>query len=309
MPSTGRLLILGSVTDLPATEFLPCLRSIRRAAPDATLVLFVGRMSDPDRAALEEAASQLIDLDSRYTSLMGQLLGRWLRRLEFTRGRGRLFNCAYRAAGIVTSAAGRRHEDAFSFAVNGAQSYRYREYLEYLTRCGDNFDNVMISDIRDVLFQSHPLDRPLEELEVFMEDPGVTLGQPGWNRWWYCQVYGEGALRGLENQVVSCSGITIGPLVAMTAYLAAMADEIEKHRRLPLLGHDQAIHNRLVVSGQVACRRIPNGTGRVLTMGMMRHVPFNGTTVTQANGSVPAVLHQYDRHPHLADQLVPLLSE
>lgn len=309
MASTERFLILGSVTDLPASAFLPCLRSIRRAAPEATLVLFVGRMSGSDHVALDEVASQVIDLDVRYASPPGRVLAGGVRRLEFSRGRGRAFRCAYRAASTFTSAIGRRHEDAFSFAVNGVQSFRYREYLAYLTLYGSRFDSVMITDIRDVLFQSHPLERPVKELEVFMEEPDVTLAQPGWNRWWYRQVYGDEGLRIVESEVVSCSGITIGPVVAMTTYLTAMAQEIEKYRHLPLQGHDQAIHNHLVASGQVPCRRIPNGTGRVLTMGMMRDVEFNGTIVTQHNSNAPAVLHQYDRHPELAARLVSLLSE
>jgi hypothetical protein len=84
-----------------------------------------------------------------------------------------------------------------------------------------------------------------------------------------------------------------------------MAGEVSLH--LPPLGaHDQAIHNWLLymdrLHGPVA---VANGYGRVLTMGSQREIELaTDGTVLNRDGSVPAVLHQYDRHIDLAPNLL-----
>jgi hypothetical protein len=81
-------------------------------------------------------------------------------------------------------------------------------------------------------------------------------------------------------------------------------------RRRPLGSRDQAVHNRLLRRGRFTDGTlVANGTGRVLTMGEMRTVERDADgRVINADGSVPAILHQYDRHPALAAELVARLA-
>jgi hypothetical protein len=163
----------------------------------------------------------------------------------------------------------------------------------------------MLSDLRDVIFQRDPFVEPLPPLEVFLEEPEVTFAIEGFNRQWIDDLYGEAGLLRLGAGVVSCSGVTFGTREGMERYLVAMADEVRAH--LPPLGaHDQAIHNWLLATGRLPeATSVPNGHGRVLTMGAQRHIEVaDDGTVLNHDGTVPAVLHQYDRHVDLAPTLL-----
>jgi hypothetical protein len=65
--------------------------------------------------------------------------------------------------------------------------------------------------------------------------------------------------------------------------------------------HDQAVHNILVHGGRLSSAAvIPNGYGRILTMGKMSAYRANADgTVQNLDGTIPAVLHQWDRHQQL----------
>jgi hypothetical protein len=90
----------------------------------------------------------------------------------------------------------------------------------------------------------------------------------------------------------------------MMAYLSEMIAGIIWRRR-PMGPLDQGVHNALFHGGRLADSRvIPNEYGRVLTLGLMSspHVNEEGYLVN-ADGSLPAVVHQWDRHPELVPRL------
>ena len=302
-PLPGRCLILGSVSHLPASAFVPCLRSLRNVGFDGHLCLFSKSLPPGQLERLRPFADEIIELDSVYEEALGGPLRRPLRAIRRTRGVPRA------SAGLA-----RRFPRRFgqlSLAMGGLQSLRYAHYRDYLSERGHAFDLVMLSDIRDVLFQRQPFDQPVSALEVYLEEPHVTIGRPGSrNRYWYADLYGEAAVAAAGGEVVSCSGVTVGPVSQVLGYVTAMADEIDRHLPAVLDGHDQAVHNHLLQTGRLAAaRRVANGTGRVLTMGMLPHVRYSREVgVLNADGSVPSVLHQYDRHAADAVRLVAALA-
>jgi hypothetical protein len=89
-------------------------------------------------------------------------------------------------------------------------------------------------------------------------------------------------------------------------YLGEMIGEIVWRRR-PMGSHDQAVHNMLLGRGRFGSPTIvPNGHGRVLTMGKMRTYEMDPDgTLLNADGSIPAVVHQWDRHVQIAARIVP----
>ena len=90
----------------------------------------------------------------------------------------------------------------------------------------------------------------------------------------------------------------------MLAYLSEMIAEIVWRRR-PMGPHDQGVHNGLIQTGRLPfAELIPNEHGRVLTLGRVKTPRVNGDGILlNADGSVPAVIHQWDRHPSLVSQL------
>src|SRR5262245_8089266 len=86
-------------------------------------------------------------------------------------------------------------------AMNG-QSSRYFNYLEFLTRHADRYSHVMLSDLRDVVFQSDPFARPLPAELVFAQERCV-LGRSPVNRQWVLELYGQAITDNLRDCSVS----------------------------------------------------------------------------------------------------------
>jgi hypothetical protein len=162
----------------------------------------------------------------------------------------------------------------------------------------------MVTDIRDVYFQDDPFAHNVGELEVFLEDDSIRLGSEPFNRRWLLNLYGPKTARGLESEVASCSGTTLGTGRGMLRYLRAMVNEIELHRR-PLGSHDQGVHNFLLRTGRLEPVKIgENGYSPVLTMGMNWRLKLDSTgRVLNRDGRVPAVIHQYDRNVEFAQSV------
>ena len=105
------------------------------------------------------------------------------------------------------------------------QASRYFAYLQFLARHREHYDNVMLSDLRDVVFQSDPFGRPLPADIVFARERR-RIAEERINRNWIADVYGDAAADNLRDFEVSCSGTTFGTAAGMLRYLVAMTTEL-----------------------------------------------------------------------------------
>ena len=87
---------------------------------------------------------------------------------------------------------------------------------------------IMISDFRDVFFQSHPFYyrfpewRPYQ-LTVFQEHfPNKVISRCGHNRRWIRNCYGTEGLAMIETNTVICSGVTLGTRDGIIGYVSVM---------------------------------------------------------------------------------------
>jgi hypothetical protein len=112
--------------------------------------------------------------------------------------------------------------------------------------------------------------------------------------------YGLEVLEALQDAPISCSGVTFGSYQAVLQYLRAMAEQLLT-MRAEIGGIDQAAHNYLVRNGRLPDSQVvPNGKGAVLTLGGASSFELDDAGwVINPDGSVPTVVHQYDRHPSL----------
>ena len=178
---------------------------------------------------------------------------------------------------------------------------RYFRAYRFL-QANPHYANVMLSDVRDVVFQANPIDWDLRNsIWFFLEDQQYTLGTQRHNASWLRSAFGESVLRDLATEKISCSGITIGTAPAVLTYLREMVRLLSQ---LPhqYAGIDQAVHNYVVHRILKKRHLIENGHGAVLTVGLMseddaRHALRDGTYR-------PRVVHQHDRHPALARELL-----
>ena len=208
----------------------------------------------------------------------------------------------------------RRHATLIPFNP-GAQSVnveRYRLYADWLSTHPD-VDGALLTDVRDVVFQGDPFADPLEaELVLPLEDPLFTLGCETNNAEWLRTLYGRERWAELSALPIACSGTVLGTSAAISRYLDSLSRELVAHSTDGrLAGLDQGAHNALLHSGRLpGAIAVPNG-GRILTAGSMFPEDLtadDGGRVLAADGHAPAIVHQYDRHPHLIDAVVRALT-
>jgi hypothetical protein len=172
--------------------------------------------------------------------------------------------------------------------------------LEWLAE--QQCEEVVTSDIRDVVFQSDPFASQIRKLEIAVE-PTIRVTRNEHNHIWLTAAFGKECADRYIGNKVSCSGVTAGTKTEMLSYFERMTLEINELRGFigPI---DQAVHNHLWYSGQLGNHSaLENGDSRVLTLqyeDMSRINIDDRWLVFDGKLKVP-VIHQYDRHQKTTD--------
>jgi hypothetical protein len=194
-------------------------------------------------------------------------------------------------------------------------THRYQLYARFARENRERYDEMMVTDTRDVLFQRHPFaDIASPSCHFYLEHPTLTIGEEPTNLRWAKQFLPPEQAATLSRHRISCNGIVIGGMAAMTEYLDRMAADLRavpiETRRLGAA--DASIHHRLVfMSGGVAGVVMENNV-HIATMGLepssIYLIEDDGLVCT-TGGHLPAILHQYDRVPHLKAAIERRYSE
>lgn len=186
------------------------------------------------------------------------------------------------------------------YFLNVPSCNRYAIYYLYLSKYGHKYANVMLSDVRDVVFQGDPFDFDFEDgsLNCFLEEGEKTIGESEGNAQWIREGFGEDALGKIADKSISCSGTTIGSIDSIMAYIKAMIDSFVQ-LKYHSWGIDQGVHNYIIYQGLVKnVKFYKNFSGPILTMHYTNEEKLqfdsNGYLKNE-DGSPINVLHQYDR--------------
>ena len=186
----------------------------------------------------------------------------------------------------------------------GLNFKRWKAYSDFLK---DVNEPVVITDIRDVVFQKNPEEfMPLEGTNVFTEDGKKIIGTCFFNSCWLENI---GITKWHKERII-CAGVSSGHL---KEYSQAMWNSILELKPLQKqaedLGGDQAIHNNLIYSGFPAV--IHNQNSEVYTVG---HLPKESVKINEdgfiinEKGEVPCMVHMYDRHVNLTASVIQRLN-
>lgn len=190
---------------------------------------------------------------------------------------------------------------------------RFLHYRRFLER--DPPGRVLLSDVRDVVFQDDPFSTlPGAGLAVSIESWRYTVASEPHNAAWVKRVYGPSKLQEIGERRVSCVGVTYGDGATVANYVRLMSAEILRlsPSRLGVGGADTAIHNALVWTGRLGrVRELETLTSPVATLNGFGlddvRVSAEGKLLN-LDGSCPSVVHQYDRVPDLAPRLLRALA-
>ena len=162
-------------------------------------------------------------------------------------------------------------------------------------------DAVLLSDSRDVVFQSNPFASMKNGL--FTGQELNNLRDSPINAQWIRSTYGDAGFDSLCNLPVLCSGVTIGSTTSVLRYLDQFCAEIGRYsvaRNSVLIPiWDQAYHNMILRNDPPSQFKPMPWYSQLSTVG---EVPSEALVVQEdgriaVKGEVPAILHQYDRHP------------
>ena len=190
---------------------------------------------------------------------------------------------------------------------------RYFLYLDYLKASNHRFRRILITDVRDVVFQLDPFKYPWPDgINCALEDKRMTIGKCPYNAHWIREHLGSKALAEVENKPISCSGTTMADHDSMLTYLKTLTAGLipctpGKH----MAGYDQGVHNHLAHTGQLPGLTFHDNSGPIMTLGHVRGNPVTDTDglVLNTAGVRAHIVHQYDRKPELHKAIRQQYSE
>jgi hypothetical protein len=171
------------------------------------------------------------------------------------------------------------------------------------------YSHVLLTDVRDVFFQADPfLPAPETELEFFLEDDSRRVGNCSFNSTWVRMAFGEQVLREMGERRISCAGTVLGTWRGILEYLLHMqilATQAKPTARF-VKGVDQGLHNLLLHRNLLDSSAVAENGARVFTLGYVGETGIRMTEdgrVADLHGRVSPLVHQYDRHPGLAERV------
>lgn len=298
-------LILGLVKGYSFDKIKPFLISLKKSGFQGDVCFFAADLSPETMAAIQEYGVKLQSFKEWYFKLPLIKEGKFIwKKIYFYH---RLVNIYpinrlnSRLVKALTAAKPNSYAAKSNLVVKfvDIMGIRYPLYYLYLLEHGQHYENVMITDVRDVLFQRDPFDFDIgDNLCCFFEEEGKTLRTGDANAVWLRDGFGPHVLDAIGDRKISCAGTTIGSRSAMMQYLEGMIDnmiELKCH----MWGIDQGVHNYILHSGLVEnVKFYENYRGPVLTMHFSKDEKLrfdNNGYIINDDGSVVNVLHQYDR--------------
>jgi hypothetical protein len=302
----SRNLVLALADGLTAEQLRPFLYSTDVMAERPEMMFFGGRFDPETIALLDEYQVRIAPFSSVWD--------------VSRRRRNRLFTVATQttmAAVRLTSRLfdlrGRRRSGDIRRRMIGpilpplhARFFLYHEALEAVY---PRVKRVLLTDVRDVVFQADPFTFAEDKLWVFEEDSRLNMQLNEENRAWYLKTFGSPAFQQVMNFPVICAGTVLGGREATLQYLRTMTTVMIT--RPPVVGGDQAIHNHICRGDHVAAEIVPNEAGVVLTLYNITDAEVrydNQARVVNTAGQPYPILHMYDRLPVLKQRVLKRLG-
>lgn len=184
--------------------------------------------------------------------------------------------------------------------------------FDRLLRGWPDMDGVLITDVRDVIFQADPfLSRP-DRLLAFQENEAGVLADHAFNMKYIRALAGEDLAHAVSQQPCVCVGTVMGPRADILRFcrIILMLATTPRSTIGGAFGADQAACNLAIHLGLIDAEVLPN-YGRVATLGMSpgSSLTFQNGKVVNPDGTTSAIVHQHDRHPQLAEAVHALWGD
>lgn len=288
-------LVIGAVRGYAFEHLRPFVVSLQRTPFRGDLVLLWNSLSPDTVTALEQHGVQPVPFSYRGSGALNSWSRFWPR---------------FRS--VLQCPIGDGFRRAIYKKILNLAFVRYVHTYEFLRANRGKYGKVLMTDVRDVIFQDDPFRDPLPaDMVAFLEAPHMKYGAEPMNDGWIVENYSKNMLSGLIGKRISCCGTVMGTEEGTIDYLRTFLAEIPRLHSLEH-GADTSIHNVLVDRLQGRMAVAENMTDAVGTIGANAMSDFKlnpDGLIVQPGGHPVPVLHQYDRHPEVAARLVARISE
>lgn len=172
-------------------------------------------------------------------------------------------------------------------------SMRHKYYEKIVSE--NEFKNVLLSDVRDVIFQKDPFSHEITtDLEFFLE-PGVYK-DCSCHRHWFVElsIHGREFYDKIGNKKIVCAGTTIGTKTGILLYFEKIIQELSKLNRTVT---DQPTHAYMIYNDYFPNYKLYETLdGPVATLSSGNNLKFDSNNnLLNRDGSIVSIVHQWDR--------------
>lgn len=299
-------LILGTATGYKPEQVSAFVDSLKQTGFKGAVRLLVERENLALQGYLASNGIGIILLDSTPWWAPS-----WFAARRFNGGRMRLVQkAAARFACLVPPPLLSLYGVHLGDGCNHIVNWRFFHYLHFLQANRRLFSQVLLTDVRDVVFQTDPFEGvPARCLWFFQEYSALTLGSEPSNRFWVETAYGSEGLQRIQQNGILCAATMMGGTGSMIEYLRRLTAELIRLTTIAGggFGSDQAAHNWLYWSGLFPEAEVKeNFLGPVATLALepLERLKFDGRgRLLNHDGRPAPMLHQYDRHPEVVQRI------
>lgn len=194
--------------------------------------------------------------------------------------------------------------------ITPLQTSRFYNYNDFLRRNRAKYKNVLVTDVRDVIFQADPFRKfSTTKVQCYEEDRDLSEDTQ-FNLPWIHALFGDAAAGSFKDAKIVCSGTIMGGIDEMIEYIGQMEKLLLSAKDIGIGGSDQGLHNYLLRTKAHNADIVPNARGEVLTVfepNIGKYQMVDGL-FRDHSGDVIPVIHQYDRIASLEAALLKRLS-
>jgi hypothetical protein len=196
------------------------------------------------------------------------------------------------------------------FRYKQITNFRWKIYEDFLTSNKNKYNLVLLTDLRDVLFQKDFFkyyDYNRSFFGVALEDG--NLSQPV-NQKWLIDSYGQDIYDKIKNQRIICAGTVWGTIDKLIEFSKVMWEILDSQWSYRFHAIDQAVSNYLIYHIKMfndCLIKSENKDGLLMTIGLTNeeNIFFDlDDNLVNGNGKIAAVIHQYDRKPQIIKKLM-----
>lgn len=158
--------------------------------------------------------------------------------------------------------------------------------------------NIILTDVRDVIFQADPFAAPMEQLEFYEENEGRPLAAHAFNTKHLRALAGEALAQSVMDRSCVCVGVVTGPRLEALRFCRTLLTlcAIPRSNVGGSFGADQAACNLIAHLG-LSGGAVRRNYGRVATIGLTQagRLRLQDDRILNPDGEFSPIVHQYDR--------------